>query len=644
MLVFLIGLVSAITTITDDSASLTGNITTTGNVTSNYFIGDGSLLTGITGDNSSWNESYADTLYADISVTGGNSSWNQTFADTLYAAIGSTSYISLWTLGNFGGSLYTTGADSSLSDSNSLFQVIGSDGTPRFQIQNGGTEQASFIARSFMVVNQNNTRLNQSQNNLCSEWGFNHLDCNSSTTGADMGVQDDFQAQGLIFANEGFRAHSSAHGAYLVLLDQGLKYSGGNGSYNVENQYFCDYDADNFVDTGGWIILIGQNTEYENSPADLGTFINSSCYQLKNNPSWNENITNMDWKVINNPVNIVTKGGFSEFYVGDDEQSKFEIKIANGTGSEGFEVSDTAGADQHSASLFKTNVLGFNGIKAIYSLVYSSVVTESSDSKNLNLEFDARNFNNSHHTFIQGNILGEKREAMEIDLISVEGDFDNFITSGQTDVISKAYLDYRNGTILDVTTAIKDKSVDISLFELDDSILYIGSTTNFTEIGISLESGGSKSITAFYYYCNATGWVSATGVSDSTGGFRNSGTISAGNPSDRATCSNAIDTDYSSFGTAFANTTNYTYIAIRRTQNNLITKPVENLISISGASQSFILSDDYIKLHGISAPPITCDATVDGAIYYDSDVKYHCSCNAVNWVRMSDPTDQTGCS
>ena len=151
-------------------------------------------------------------------------------------------------------------------------------------------------------------------------------------------------------------------------------------------------------------------------------------------------------------------------------------------------------------------------------------------------------------------------------------------------------------------------------------------------------------ITAFYYYCNATGWVSATGVSDSTGGFRNSGTISAGNPSDRATCSNAIDTDYSSFGTAFANTTNYTYIAIRRTQNNLITKPVENLISISGASQSFILSDDYIKLHGISAPPITCDATVDGAIYYDSDVKYHCSCNAVNWVRMSDPTDQTGCS
>jgi len=36
------------------------------------------------GANSSWNESYADTLYADISITGDNSSWNESYADTLY--------------------------------------------------------------------------------------------------------------------------------------------------------------------------------------------------------------------------------------------------------------------------------------------------------------------------------------------------------------------------------------------------------------------------------------------------------------------------------------------------------------------------------------------------------------------------------
>jgi len=38
----------------------------------------------VTGGNASWNQSLADTLYADISVTGDNSSWNESYADSLY--------------------------------------------------------------------------------------------------------------------------------------------------------------------------------------------------------------------------------------------------------------------------------------------------------------------------------------------------------------------------------------------------------------------------------------------------------------------------------------------------------------------------------------------------------------------------------
>ena len=37
--------------------------------------------------NASWNETYADTLYADISLIGDNRSWNKTYADTLYSGI-----------------------------------------------------------------------------------------------------------------------------------------------------------------------------------------------------------------------------------------------------------------------------------------------------------------------------------------------------------------------------------------------------------------------------------------------------------------------------------------------------------------------------------------------------------------------------
>lgn len=41
---------------------------------------------GGSGDNTSWNESYANILYADISVTGDNSTWNESYAGTLYRA------------------------------------------------------------------------------------------------------------------------------------------------------------------------------------------------------------------------------------------------------------------------------------------------------------------------------------------------------------------------------------------------------------------------------------------------------------------------------------------------------------------------------------------------------------------------------
>lgn len=46
-----------------DEINATGNIATDGNVSADYFIGDGSQLTGISGDNSSWNESYANSKY-----------------------------------------------------------------------------------------------------------------------------------------------------------------------------------------------------------------------------------------------------------------------------------------------------------------------------------------------------------------------------------------------------------------------------------------------------------------------------------------------------------------------------------------------------------------------------------------------------
>jgi hypothetical protein len=63
----------------NDTLEVNGDINSTGN-----YYGDGSLLTGIIHDNSSWNEVRGNSLYADISVVTDNSTWNEVRSDTLY--------------------------------------------------------------------------------------------------------------------------------------------------------------------------------------------------------------------------------------------------------------------------------------------------------------------------------------------------------------------------------------------------------------------------------------------------------------------------------------------------------------------------------------------------------------------------------
>ncbi len=73
----------------EGTRNMTGNLTVDGNVTAFYFYGDGGGLTGLeTGDNASWNESYANTLYAAIGTLGGNLSWNETRSNLIHSPIG----------------------------------------------------------------------------------------------------------------------------------------------------------------------------------------------------------------------------------------------------------------------------------------------------------------------------------------------------------------------------------------------------------------------------------------------------------------------------------------------------------------------------------------------------------------------------
>jgi hypothetical protein len=541
-------------------------------------------------------------------------------------------YIDKYSVGNFVGSLYTQNTDSSLSDSNALFTVISDTrGTPQFQIQNGGPFQASFIARSFMVVNQNNTLLNSSQNNDCRSWGAIHADCNTASTGADLFVTDDIEALGVIHGDSGLRAASTESGAYLVLEDYTVLYNGSNAEFNATTNILCDYTANNFVagSSSQWINIIEDQTIYDQARADINTFINSSCIELKHNPAWNTDFTGYNWETTSDINLIVQSGGFFEYYVGSDPESTFKIKVNNGTSEKGgLYIDDVAGASSHPAFRIDQDLNG-NQVNVVEILATSSQQIVNKQVRMFDMIADASNMNSSVGVFIEMTTLGTPlTNDSLIDGIHMPTGMNKLIKVGSPDIVDSVYYQATN-----ITNEILTPGLTFTIFTADNDVLYIGNDGNFTDIGITLFSGSSVPIDALYYYCDNIGnWQILPGVTSSTSGFENSGSITFNNPIDRGTCNQQLD------GTPFSDTTNYTYIAIQRTRNNIVTPPVINIITISGANTNMYMKDDLLRLNPVDTAPEICDINNLGAIYFDQSEDDMCICKSTGWRVMSDGT------
>ncbi len=79
---------------------------------------------------------------------------------------------------------------------------------PHLIIQSGGPEQASVLVRSLMIVNENDTFLNSDNRTSCRRYmediagDILQIDCNTTTTGADLIVGDDLQVIGDIWIKD----------------------------------------------------------------------------------------------------------------------------------------------------------------------------------------------------------------------------------------------------------------------------------------------------------------------------------------------------------------------------------------------------------------------------------------------------------
>ncbi len=149
-------------------------------------------------DNQSWNETHADTLYADISVIGGfTTDQNDELNTTGSPTFDNLSMTGNLTMVNFSIRRLPTN-DKIAGDLFSI--VIDENGLelPHFGLEEGGDGQANFIVRSFMIVDDVEELLNNTNRTDCQAWADHfgeplQIDCNTTTTGADLLVGDDQQ-------------------------------------------------------------------------------------------------------------------------------------------------------------------------------------------------------------------------------------------------------------------------------------------------------------------------------------------------------------------------------------------------------------------------------------------------------------------
>lgn len=457
-----------------------------------------------------------------------------------------------------------------------------------------------------------------------------------------VGNVDPFIDDGVVAAEGGFTSHGGYFGqnkgwAPLIRITDSnysatiKRVTTSTGNFTDATNIFCDGTAKNFSESDvirphNWItILTGDHVQ---AMARIHTYINASCVELNENPGWDVDFTEVQWKKVQAPSIYFGDEGLTRIWVGEDPESKFKIAIPNGTGPRGVYIRDTAGADHHQALSIVNDVKTYDGTVGLNIYSYSSTGVDGVHYDILNLLADTTGITNSEIHFMDVSLIGN---ANDVDLIHISGDIDHIIHQGSEDTLASAYY---NG--VNVTYNFTSESSDIPIFEADNDYIYLGNSLNFTHIAVSLATPSSADIYTEYYYCNSTsGWETLASVTDTTTGFTTSGSITLINPDNRGTCNAEYD------GTPFSDTANYTYIALKRTRNNVVTKPIENLISIGGGETYFLLQKDMIKLYGSVGGPETCSATYAGAIYYDSSGVELLWCDGTSWQAFAMAGDVT---
>ena len=484
-----------------------------------------------------------------------------------------------------------------------------------------------------------------------SVYATNNIHIGGAASSSFKGAGDLYATSG-IKAMEGLFAEAGAYGAGLEISDEGLTVTRTNvvnkdATLTAATQIITDTHA-SFTDAyeGQFFRVItatagGSPGQYIGATGEITEVIDGTHLVLSFATAGGAAIidaTAMWYVIYPHPRFFVGDNGVISANVGVDPEAKFEIHVDDGQGFHGVYVEDTAGADQHQGLTVDTDTKGFDGVVGHNIYMESSAASTSDSVATTSLEINEDNYTTSELNYIEVRKIGSGT-SNDINVIQVEGlaTTDHLMHIGQPNTIERAYYDDGDGTTSDVTTGFTSQGTDETLMENDNAIIYMANETEeFTFIGLAFSTESNRNINAEYYYCSGDDtWVTLPGVTDTTDGMKTSGSISFSNPGDRGLCDEEIDS------TAFADTTDRAYIAIKRTRNNWSGDyPIENIISIGGASYMYM--DSYgTKPIGSAGAPYSCTASEAGMSYYDSTAVALLWCDGATWNEYAETTDIT---
>ena len=477
--------------------------------------------------------------------------------------------------------------------------------------------------------------------------GYLHIGESSAINNFFKDAGDIFTSEN-IYGGKGIIGKAEPFGVGLMSTNSGetINFSslGGTANMDVDTAVICDtidpWVAGDYINEGGhekmfFTVLSSSPTNYAGATGMIKDVINSSCIRVSVAAAGLRSIvdsTTMTYYVYKHPNFAVLDRGDIHFHVGRNEDSRVHVYIPDGRGFYGMYIDDTAGVDQHQALTIDQDGHNYDGIVGLNVYTYSSVPVDSKLGINTLLEIDGTDVSNSEERFIDMRLIGQPTNS-HVDGIYMDSNIEHIIHVGSAEEITSSWY-YDGTTNWNMTNNFTSETYDATIFENDGDVIYIANDLNFTRVGISLNTTASANILAEYYYCDENEvWKVLPGIVDTTAGFTTSGSISFISPSDRGKCNTDMD------GNAFGDTTKYHYIAINRTRNFIVTPPIENLITIGGAGNYFLLQKDMMRLRPVDTGPETCDASILGAIYFDISQDDMCVCKFGGWKVMTDGTD-----